>query len=47
MDLDELEVIELAKKIDHDRGEELAKLFIELLDLEKLAMHQKRPRLVQ
>jgi|TARA_B110001454_G_scaffold152259_1_gene141656 hypothetical protein len=47
MDLDESEVIELAKKIDHDKGEELAKLFIQLLDLEKMAKHQKRPRLVQ
>ena len=47
MDLDESGVIKQAKKIDHDKGEELAKLFIHLLDLEKMAKHQKRPRLVQ
>ena len=47
MDLDEQEVIEMAKQIDPDRGEELANLFIQLLELEKQAMHQKRPQLVK
>ena len=47
MDLDEQEVSKLAEKIDSENSESLAKLFIDLLNLEHTARHQARPRMVQ
>ncbi len=44
LNIDESELISIAKEIDPDGGESLARLFIEMLEGEKAAIHQARPQ---
>jgi len=45
LNIDESELISIAKEIDPDGGESLARLFIEMLEGEKAAIHQARPQM--
>ena len=47
MNLDPSEVRRLAASLDSESGDALADLFLQLLELEHDARHQKRPRLIQ
>jgi len=47
VNLDPSEVRRLAASLDSESGDALADLFLQLLELEHDARHQKRPRLIQ
>lgn len=46
MNLEQGEIAKMAEEIDEDGSEELATLFLVLLELEHDARHQKKPLLV-
>lgn len=47
MKLDELKIARLAKEKISSDGDELAKIFIQMIDVEYNSRHQSRPKMVK